>query len=229
MNKKLILLLGATPILTILPFAAMASCSTAIDIDTEIKKFNITVQTKNKDLLAYDSAKTIEDANTPENKLKALEVFANVPKISKGYELVVKSASVNATTKTTIDVLISIHETDKPEIKKDATFKVEGFKVDTLEIEAKRFEDPKQTNDTSLTVIEAIARVNDAVDQPAKLEALKTFVDVPNVSLGFGILIMEINPDPESTTSINVKISVYTNTTPARAIEVTFRILGLTA
>ncbi|MGL5591107.1 MAG: hypothetical protein ACRDCH_03510 [Metamycoplasmataceae bacterium] len=228
MNKKLLLSLGA-PILTFLPFTTIVSCSTAIDIDTEIKKFNTSVQTKNKDLIAYDAAQTIENAPTQEEKLKALEAIANVPKISKEYEMTIKSAKVNETTKTTIDVLVSIHEKTKPDIKKDTTFKVEGFKVDTLEIEASKFNDPVQTNDLSLTVTEAIARVNDATDQVAKLNALKTFVDVPSVSPGFGIEIMEIKVDPASNTTLNVTMSIYTNTTPARAIEVIFTILGLTA
>ncbi|MGL5617871.1 MAG: hypothetical protein ACRCWU_02305 [Metamycoplasmataceae bacterium] len=227
MNKKLLLSLEV-PILTILPFSAMVSCSTAIDIDTEVKKFNTTVQTKNKELLAWDSAQTIIDATTPENKLKALEVFANVPKIAKGYELVIESAEVNSNIKTTIDVTVFIHEIDKPSIKKEATFKVEGFKVDTLEEEAAKFNSPQQTTDPSITVGEAMARVNEVVSEN-KLEALKTFVDVPNVSQGFGLNIIEIELDPESSTSVNVKISVYRNTTPVRAIEVTFRILGLMA
>ncbi|MGL5732710.1 MAG: hypothetical protein ACRCXE_01395 [Metamycoplasmataceae bacterium] len=226
MNKKLLLSLGA-PILTVLPFAAMVSCSTAIDIDTEIKRFNTSVQTKDKNLLAWDSAQTIQDATTVENKLKALEVFATVPKIAKGYELVIKSAKVNSTTKTTVDVLVSIHETNKPDIKKETTFKVEGFKMNTLETEAAKFDTPKETTDSTITSAEAVAKVNAESEQADKLIALKSFVDVPSISDQFGLEILKIEIDPSSASSVNVTISIHTTTTPAEAKEVTFRILGL--
>ncbi|MGL5732709.1 MAG: hypothetical protein ACRCXE_01390 [Metamycoplasmataceae bacterium] len=228
MNKKLLLSLGA-PILTVLPFAAVVSCSAETTIYTESDRFDITVQTKDKSLLAWDSVEMIEDAATQEDKLNVLEVLANVPKIAKGFELVIEEARKVPYDWRSLYVRLSIFETTKPNVKSEAVFSVEGFKADPIEIEIAKFKDSKQATE-SISASEAVQIVDDAIDkaqgQAVVLDALKTFVNVPAVSPEFelNIMLAEINPD--SNTSVDVTIWIIDRAIPYKNDSVTFTITG---
>ncbi|MGL5732708.1 MAG: hypothetical protein ACRCXE_01385 [Metamycoplasmataceae bacterium] len=224
MNKKLLLSLGA-PILTVLPFAAMVSCSAEVNLTTEKEKFNITVQTKDKNLLAWDSARTIEDATTQEDKLRLLEAFADVPKISEGFKAVIDSAWVDPDYWSTIKVSFKISETANPDSETITYFTVEGFKIDPIEIEVAKFKNSKPTI-ASISAAEAVQRFHDVLMPVARLEVLKTLVDVPSISSEFELGVLRVDISPGSDKSIDAVIKISSIAIPEKAVNVTFKITG---
>ncbi|MGL5591106.1 MAG: hypothetical protein ACRDCH_03505 [Metamycoplasmataceae bacterium] len=210
MNKKLLLGLGAT-LLPMLPFVAVVSCSSTdkVTIDTEVKKFEISVKTTNKDLMASEAANNINNAADENAKLNALKALVeSLPSLDKTFDFAVKSATPDSTLDTTLNVLITVFEVNNKTNAQDVTYKITDFQS-RLDIEARKFETSIETKDKNILVTDAVDSINVATDPTAKLDALRVLADVPTLSQGFDFLVGSAMPNTISPNTIEVSIEVF--------------------
>ncbi|MGL5732711.1 MAG: hypothetical protein ACRCXE_01400 [Metamycoplasmataceae bacterium] len=226
MNKKLLLGLGAT-LLPIVSLVAVVSCSSSdkVTIDTEVKKFDTSVKTTNKDLMASEAVISINNAADKTAKLNVLKTLvASLPSLDKAFDFEVKSAAADSTTMTTLNVSISVFEIEDKTNSKDATYKVTDF-ITVLDKEAKKFETSVDTKNKDIIPNDAVDSINVAIDPSAKLDALKALVDVPTLSAGYDFIIGSANVNSIINTTIDVSIEVFEVGTSNKK-TVTFLITG---
>ncbi|MGL5205725.1 MAG: hypothetical protein ACRC7B_02310, partial [Metamycoplasmataceae bacterium] len=176
--KKILLGISAS-LLTISPIAIMISCSSSEEkVVVEAEKFKPTTTT-NKELTSNEAVSSITSALTPQAKRSALLEFATVPKLDKGFDYDVLSASIDNEVKTTVNVSIKVYEVSDEKNSKNITFLVRGFAEpnSNIEIEADKFNIMVET--ISPTTISDIAAesIESATNPTDKLIALKTFVN----------------------------------------------------
>ena len=183
--KKLLLGLGTLSI-AILPVAAVVSCGTesATTLEKEAAKFTTTV-TKTPTTTTEVAVKSITDAADATAKATALAVFAEVPTVSEGFTTEVKSAAVDTTTKTTVNVKIVITETagEAGKNTKEVIFSVTGLtavetpETPTMETEIAKF---------PATEVSKIVTDNAATAAPKITEeTLETYFTTVELATGF--------------------------------------------
>ncbi|MGL5733118.1 MAG: hypothetical protein ACRCXE_03540, partial [Metamycoplasmataceae bacterium] len=133
---------------------------------------------------AIDAAKSINQALGDAAKLNALGIFANVPTLAQGFEFKVKSAKVNGSIETSVDVVISIMETGKPQTTRDIVYLVTGLKNSTVIIEAAKFNNPITTSKPNSNVADLVTNINNASDVE-KVNIIKGFANLPSLAYGF--------------------------------------------
>ncbi|MGL6125316.1 MAG: hypothetical protein ACRC1F_02375 [Metamycoplasmataceae bacterium] len=219
--KKLLLGIGAS-LLAILPIAAVVSCSSSTPIETEAAKFK-SAETINNGVTADEAAKAITTASTPEAKKTELAKYYKAPELSTGFTFDVKDAKVNSKTSTTLDVTVTIEETEVEANTKDITFEITKF-MSAVEFEAAKFKEAV-TKDATITATVAAKAINDASTQEAKKTELAKYFTIPALSDGFTYEIMKVEA---SGTKIDVEIKV-SQTTPSENATVKFSVTGFTA
>ena len=237
--KKLLLGLG-TVSLAILPVAAMVSCSTTeTTLDTEATKFTVSLEAKTPATTTTEAVKSIMDGKDAPAKLLALETLVGkdkLPTIADGFTFEVKSAMVNSKTDTTVDVKITITETDSTETvkTKDATLSITKLTKatepagPTLDTEVAKLNISQVTKTPATVVTVAIDSITNAADSAAKLLALKVLADVPELEVGFSIEVKSATIS--GTTDMTVIITVTQDgTEPIATKDAIFTITGLTA
>ena len=218
--KKLLLGLG-TVSLAILPVAAMVSCSTTeTTLDTEATKFTVSLEAKTPATTTTEAVKSIMDGKDAPAKLLALETLVGkdkLPTIADGFTFEVKSAMVNSKTDTTVDVKITITETDSTETvkTKDATLSITKLTkatapTTTLALEAAKYDISKPTQDKAITANGALALFVAADTSELKTGILETLVgkdNVPKTSPGFTFEVTTVVVGSDNTT-VEVTITV---------------------
>ena len=228
--KKLLLGLG-TISLAILPVAAMVSCSTTTPtLDTEAANLAKEFKAKTATTTTTAAVKSITDAKDAVAKLAALKVLVDVPALAEGFAFEVKSATINSTKPTQVDVKITVTETGSTEATKptkDVTLLITGLTAGeaveaTLDTEAAKF-GSKVTKTPNTTQADALATFT-GDDAAAKLAALKVLVDVPTLADGFTFEVK--SAAVSGATDLDVKITI-TKTAGATTKDVTFKVTGL--
>ncbi|MGL5617870.1 MAG: hypothetical protein ACRCWU_02300 [Metamycoplasmataceae bacterium] len=218
MNKKL-LGLGATFLPMVPLVVAVVSCSSTakVTIDTEAKKFEISVETIEKDIMASEAVNSINNAIDDEGKLNALkELVGTLPTLDKEFGFRVKSAEVNSIY-TVMDVTIRVFEIKNEKNAKDANYRIRDFQT-YLDREAKKFETSVETKNKNISPNDAVDSINLATNFSAKRAALENLAVIPTLREGFDFIVGSAVVNVLKTT-INVSIQVFeVNTTNVKTV-----------
>ncbi|MGL5643874.1 MAG: hypothetical protein ACRCW3_03845 [Metamycoplasmataceae bacterium] len=198
-----------------------------VNIDNEADKFNITVGTTNATMASEIAVESIQISGTPEEKLSALEVFANVPTLDPRFNFEILSAEVDDQVNTTVNVQVKVFEIANAENFKEVTFRVTGLTT-LLEIEAGRFNTSVITTKPTTASEHAMESIENAVNAADKLTALKVFANVPILDQRFDVEILSSEVDGQVNTTVNVQIKIFEKINPENFKEVTFKVTGLT-
>ncbi|MGL5732915.1 MAG: hypothetical protein ACRCXE_02515, partial [Metamycoplasmataceae bacterium] len=157
-------------------------------LDIEAAKFaSATTITPNTS--AIDAAKSINEVSDDLAKLNALGIFANVPTLAEGFGFKVKSARVNGSLETSLDVLITIMETGKPQTARNIVYLVTGLKNSTVIIEAAKFNNPITTSKPDSSTTDLVASITVAPNEE-KVNIIKGFANLPSLAYGFELNIV---------------------------------------
>ena len=231
--KKLLLGLG-TVSLAILPVAAMVSCSTTeTTLDTEATKFTVSLEAKTPATTTTEAVKSIMDGKDAPARLLALETLVGkdkLPTIADGFTFEVKSAMVNSKTDTTVDVKITITETDSTETvkTKDATLsitKLTEIKT-TIETEFAKINREVQTITPHKTAIAAASSIITPIGMDEKMISLRKIADFPSPANGFTFEVNLVTINSITPTTIDVKITI-TETDGGKTKDATLSITNL--
>ncbi|MGL5732653.1 MAG: hypothetical protein ACRCXE_01110 [Metamycoplasmataceae bacterium] len=232
MNKKILLGLSAT-LLTAIPLVAVVSCteSSTNKIDSEANKFRISVETTKKDLVSTDAANTINAAPDNPSKLTALKnLVSSIPTLDSDFDFNVKSAMVNTTTNTTIDVLINVFEKEDTSNKKDVTYSIKGFIAPSekvkIEDQAKLFDVARTTTNPSADPEVVMTAINGASSSSDKWNVIKGYVNVPTLANGFELEVGNAVIREGAEDAIDVSIKIIETATPTTFRDVTLKIEG---
>ena len=240
--KKLLLGLG-TVSLAILPVAAMVSCSTTeTTLDTEATKFTVSLEAKTPATTTTEAVKSIMDGKDAPAKLLALETLVGkdkLPTIADGFTFEVKSAMVNSKTDTTVDVKITITETDSTETvkTKDATLSITKLTkatapTTTLALEAAKYDISLAVLSTEAAKTSAAAAALFTGDAAAQLAVLKTLVgdNVPTTSEGFTFEVTTaVVGSVNTTVEVTITVTETAGTPGSNTATGKMTITGLTA
>ncbi|MGL5732581.1 MAG: hypothetical protein ACRCXE_00705 [Metamycoplasmataceae bacterium] len=195
-------------------------------LESELEKFNITIETINPEIAAEIAAECIEIAPTSIGKLEALRCVADIPMLDERFDFQVLEAEVNNDLNTTVDVLIRIFEIDSPEHSENVVFKITGLTT-RLDIQTALFKKPATTTKPG-TASELVASIIEyAQSSQGKLNALNNFVNVPTIdgAFDFEILFAMVNTRVE--TVVDVIIRVFEKNNTENEDDVVFQITGL--
>ncbi|MGL5643605.1 MAG: hypothetical protein ACRCW3_02415 [Metamycoplasmataceae bacterium] len=230
--KKILLGTGALA-LAVIPVAAMVSCSSSeskTTLQKEADKFKTPVKTKVIGMKSSDAAGTIiYDTPTPASKKEALLKLADVPTLDSEYEFSVLAATVDATTKTTINVEIEVYSGANEAEKIKVEFKVTDFGMPaTLADEVDKWGQPHATKEPTKTAAAAITEINDAEDATKKWQALHRLSTLPIRGAGFTYEVLSAAPDGTTNTTMSVTIRI-TDTLSNATDDVVFPVTGFAA
>ncbi|MGL5643807.1 MAG: hypothetical protein ACRCW3_03505 [Metamycoplasmataceae bacterium] len=97
-------------------------------LELEIIKFKTPTETIRNDMLANEAVESIESISDPIDKLNALKTLVNIPVIHDDFYIEILYAMVNSRVKTTVDVILRIHEINHINDSGDVLFQITGFK-----------------------------------------------------------------------------------------------------
>ena len=195
-------------------------------LDSETQKMNISLDAVD---LSKNTSTLVEEVNGAADESEKLSILQNlvgaenIPVLEEGFWFGVKSAAVNSTTPTTLDINITVRSGWF--WFRNTILQVTNVPLPTLETEASKLAISKVTKTPTTTQANALSSITSAADATAKLAAFIVLVDVPKLSSGFEY---EVKSATESgTTNLNVSITVKnTNNGVITTKDVTFTIIG---
>ncbi|MGL5205327.1 MAG: hypothetical protein ACRC7B_00205 [Metamycoplasmataceae bacterium] len=189
MKIKRILLGFGTVLLTTLPIVTMVACSSSESqeskrLETQVKKFKLSDSTTSPSLNALQAVQKVNLAPVSE-RIEQLKDFTRngfLPTLNDGFDFEILSSNINKENNTIIDVIVRILEIKNHDNNKTITLKITGFiALSPLDLQLMKFNVTEQTINDTITSIEAVNQINEAVDQIAKKAALGNLANVPSV------------------------------------------------
>ncbi|MGL5617580.1 MAG: hypothetical protein ACRCWU_00800 [Metamycoplasmataceae bacterium] len=199
------------------------------DLDSEIKKFNISNETTKPNSAWEEVVSLIETAKTQSEKVEALKCFAIIPIIDWRFDFLILEAMVNnsSSLNTSVDVRIRVFEINNPINKEDVVFQITGLTT-RLDIQASLFKKPALTTkpETASEVLATI--IQSAQNSIEKLNVLRNYVNIPIIDeyFEFEILLARVNGRVKNVVDVIVRVFEINN--PVNKEDVVFQITGLT-
>ena len=197
-------------------------------LESETKKMNIALKaidlTNNTNTLVEEFNNSSNNETAKLSILQNLVGAENIPVLAEDFWFGVKSASINATTPTTLDINITVRTGWF--WFQNTVLQVTDVPLPTIDSETAKLNISKATKTPTTIITAAIDSINNATDAPTKLAAFKVLVDAPTPSTGFSFEVMAAAA--LGTTNMTVTITVKQDGTEITKIA-TFTITGLKA
>jgi hypothetical protein len=180
-------------------------------LETEFNKINTNRETIIPSKTSTAAAASIIVASDKDSKEATLKLLVDIPTLAEGFTLEVKSAKINSTTKTSIDVLIAVTEianTDTTTNSKEATLTITGLTISPLLSEQLSIMNVTLETKIKQTTTLTIDSINKELDMVKKIAILKTLVDVPMLAEGFIFEISTSEIDKNNNTMVNVGLKI---------------------
>ncbi|MGL6125318.1 MAG: hypothetical protein ACRC1F_02385 [Metamycoplasmataceae bacterium] len=164
-----------------------------------------------QDFLAVQATQAINSAAGASAKLRAFQTFAVAPTLSPEFGFEILSAEISTgydvSQESATNITVKVFEISNPPNFRNVTFTVHGFwPFRAIDYEWVKFSNLRTTLNSNITADEAAKIVESASSSTDRLEALKTFANVPTVSNNFSFLIQSVTVPPVSDTELHVSL-----------------------
>lgn len=203
--------------LVMLPPILISSCSSVknemSNFENEVEKFNTSKKATNPQQKSIDAAKSINDAETNDDKIEVLKSLCDFPLVSDGFELKIKLAEIDFANRTLVNTNIIIQEINAPQNVASITFVITDFAEtpkSAIEIAAEVFKIPIKTKTKHTFAYKAQNFINNNKTDEDKLSHLKIFATLPEFDENvWQIKVRFAQVDEMNKTELNVMINIF--------------------